>query len=71
MADTVAFVGSHGVSGLERLATAVYLVSRSAREADKQLVSQLREVKPHVSASAGDDAIQRARGFLDVGEPCA
>lgn len=64
MDEVVDFVGSRGVSALERLATAVYLVHREPDTSDTELAEKLRDVKPHVSPEAASDAVARARDFL-------
>lgn len=64
--DVVRFVGARGVSALERLATAVYLVGQDPDKPDKRLARELRDVKPHVTPDAAFDAITRARRFLEV-----
>lgn len=63
--EIVDFLGSRGVSALERLTTAVHLVKEDPEEGDEALAEELRRVKPHVSGPAAADAIKRARGFLD------
>lgn len=69
VADVVVFVGSRGVSALERLATAVYLVEQEPDAPDGALAGELRKVKPHVTPQAAADAIERAREFLGLPEP--
>lgn len=64
--DVVDFVGSRGVSALERLATAVYLVRRDPDASDDTLAEQLCEIKPHVTPTAAADAIARARSFVAI-----
>lgn len=63
--EVVEYLGSRGVSALERLTTAVYLVKEDPEGDDEALAEELRRVKPHVSGPAAADAIKRARGFLD------
>lgn len=63
--EVVDFLGPRGVSALERLTTAVYLVKEDPEEDDEALAEELRKVKPHVSGPAAADAIKRARRFLD------
>lgn len=64
VADVVEFVGTRGVSGLERLATAVYLVVHKGDENDKDLARELCGIKPHVSEAGALDAVARGRRFL-------
>lgn len=64
VADVVAFVGSRGVSALERLATGVYLVEHEPETPDDVLAGRLRAVKPHVTPEAAAEAIDKAHDFL-------
>lgn len=64
VADVVEFVGTRGVSGLERLATAVYLVLRRGDEENEDLARELCNIKPHVSEEGALDAVSRGRRFL-------
>lgn len=64
--DVVAFVGDRGVSALERLTTAVYLLLGATEECDDALADRLREIKPHVSPELARDAVERGRSFLTV-----
>lgn len=64
VAEVVEFVGTRGVSGLERLATGVYLVLREGGDADEALAQKLCGIKPHVSETGALDAVSRGRAFL-------
>jgi hypothetical protein len=64
VADVVEFVGTRGVSGLERLATAVYLVLHKETREDEDLARELCDIKAHVSEAGAREAVARGREFL-------
>ena len=64
VADVVEFVGTRGVSGLERLATGVYLVLHKGTGEDEDLARELCDIKPHVSEAGAREAVARGREFL-------
>jgi hypothetical protein len=64
VADVVEFVGTRGVSGLERLATAVYLVLHKETREDEDLARELCDIKAHVSEAGAREAVAPGREFL-------
>jgi hypothetical protein len=57
-------VRDKGVSELERLATAVYVIRSRPNVSTKERVSELRELKPHISYEQAQIAFQEASALL-------
>jgi uncharacterized protein YwgA len=56
-------VSDSDVNRLERLATALYLLRLEPSAETKQLVSELRELKPHIDAADATSAIEEMRSL--------
>jgi hypothetical protein len=56
-------VGDSDVNRLERLATALYLLRLERSAEPKQLVDELRELKPHIDAADAASAIEEMRSL--------
>jgi len=60
------FLNSRGVGELERLGTALYLRDSHQEWTDKELLSEMRKLKPHVREQQAATALADVRSFLEL-----
>jgi len=58
------FIRASNVARLERLATALMLISNNPEAEDIELAREMCSIKPHVSEDAAVDAVVEVREFL-------